>query len=1093
MPNKISRVLFCLLFVFLTLNFATAQSDKPADVLKKADNYFSLNLFDKAIPLYLNLQEQGDLKAQDLHNLGKAMLQANNTDYRVKAEKYLEMVLDGGKFKNDIYYDLGLAYHYSGSYQKASANYKRYVDLAGDNDFKGIDAKRKVKSAARAEDMIASPKNITVTNVGSSINSAGMEYNPVLTPDNEMMLFTARRAGVNGGLRVDGGGNNEDLGVYFEDVFLSKLSGVNQWSPSVAVNRLNGKGHDACLSMSSSGKKLYLYKSDDKGEGNLYTVNVNGENFGIPEKMDENFNSVYVESGISVAPKGNVIYFTSNRPGGYGGKDIYVIYKQKGDRWSEPKNMGPRINTQYNDVAPYITPDGKTLYFSSQGHINIGGYDIFETKLENNSWSKPENMGYPINTVYDDAHFYVNNDGKEAYISSNRPGGLGSYDIYQVDLFPAEDLITLAGNFDDGLATLQANANITVEQTDNNKVWFQQELSTADNFMVKLQTNNTYQVNIEVDGKEDKIFSFTLSESNQKSMEVFMDIDMDEVTVVSSEEAKDKKDTEVVEKEEEEIDVEEALKDLLTLDAQKTQDSIRLAKEKQEDEEFELEEELLDGESIVDAVKRKKREAKEKEKAEKDAIKLAKKQAKDAEKLSEEEVELAAKEAERKVKEAAEKAEQEAEELARLEKEKAKQQAEKLALAEKEKADKEKELAQAAKETADEKEKLAQAEKEAKEKAKELAQTEKEKLEQVEKETKENAERLALAEKEKTIKDSLNNIVEEGQEVAETKMTEAEKKAAEAKAFKEEAEKIAKQLEEEENLALAAEKLKAEAKAKANKLAEEKAQADKLAEEKRQQEAIRLAEEEAMKKVKPENYITINHIYYGFNGSKLTPESIKQLDELAIVLAVRKELTVILSGHTDNKGSDAYNMILSLNRARAIANYLIGTRGLNAKRFNITGFGENYPIAQNEYENGADNETGRTYNRRTEFKVNTNSLSEKYYMEYNRHPFPPTMRSSLIYAYYRDFEGVCFRVQLTQSSAPISNKTIAGLQHVMAEDVDGNTAYLAGLFKGYEEAEEYRRKLIKMKGLRNTKVVAYVDGFRTTISEAKAHQHTLVK
>jgi len=1077
MPNKISRVLFCLLFLTVTFNLVTAQDEKPSDILKKADNYFGLKLFDKAIPLYLNLQEQGKLTGQDLHNLGKAMLQANNTDYRVEAEKYLEKVLDGGKFKNDIYYDLGLAYHYSGSYKKASANYKRYVELAGDNDFKGIDAKRKVKSAARAEEMIANPKNVTVNNIGSSVNTIGMEYNPVLTPNNEIMLFTTKRAGVTGGLRLDGGGSNEDLGKYFEDVYMSKSIGVNQWATPTAVDRLNGKGHDACLSMSSSGKKLYLYKSENKGEGNLYTVNVNGENFGLPEKMDENFNSVHIESGISVAPKGNVIYFTSNRPGGYGGKDIYVIYKQKGDRWSEAKNMGPRVNTQYDDIAPYITPDGKTLYFSSKGHINIGGFDIFETKLENNSWSKPENMGYPVNTVYDDAHFYVNNDGKEAYITSNRPGGFGSYDIYQVDLFPAEDLITLAGNFDDDLAKQALDAKILVEQTDNDKVWFQQQLSTDENFSVQLQTGNAYKVNIAVKGKEDKVFSFTLSETNQRSMEVFMDIDMDEVVVASSIDNKEEKEKEKIEEEEEEeIDVEEALKEVLAKEDETKEDSVSVAIE---DEEFELEEELLDGESIVDAAKRKKKEAKDKEKAEKEAIKLAKKQAKDAEKQSEEELAVAAKAAEEKVKAAADKAEQEAKALAQAEKEKAEKEAATLALAEKEKA--EQELAD-----------LSTAEKEA------LA--EKERAEKAQQE----AEALALAEKEKEeqeakeIANAANKAKENTtKEIVEEELTEAEQKAKEEKEFKEQAEKIAKQLEDEE-----AEKLSQEAIAKAEEekakaaqklKEEEEALAKRLAEEKAQQEAIRLAEEEAMKKVKPENYITINHIYYGFNGSKLTPESIKQLDDLAIVLAVRKELTVILSGHTDNKGSDAYNMILSLNRARAIANYLIGTRGLSASRFNITGFGENYPIAQNEYENGADNETGRTYNRRTEFKVNTNSLAEKYYMEYNRHPFPETMRSELIYAYYRDFEGVCFRVQLTQSSAPISNKTIAGLQHVMAEDVNGKNAYLAGLFKGYEEAEEYRRKLIKMKGLHNTKVVAYVNGFRTTISDAKAYQHTLVK
>ncbi|MFN3875183.1 MAG: hypothetical protein ACK4L7_04645, partial [Flavobacteriales bacterium] len=158
--------------------------------------------------------------------------------------------------------------------------------------------------------------------------------------------------------------------------------------------------------------------------------------------LTERINSKHHEPSASIAPGGDEIYFTSDRPGGYGGRDLYRIRRLPNGEWSLPLNLGSRINTPYDEDAPFIHSDGITLFFSSKGHGTMGGYDIFKATLTDpdmNGWSEPENMGYPLNTVNDDIYFCLSEDGFTGYFSSERPGGMGMQDIYQV-VFPGSQL-----------------------------------------------------------------------------------------------------------------------------------------------------------------------------------------------------------------------------------------------------------------------------------------------------------------------------------------------------------------------------------------------------------------------------------------------------------------------------------------------------------------------------------------------------------------------------------------------------------------------------------------------------------------------------
>ncbi|HEU4717358.1 MAG TPA: hypothetical protein VFU15_05985, partial [Bacteroidia bacterium] len=224
---------------------------------------------------------------------------------------------------------------------------------------------------------------------------------------------------------------------YFEDVFMSFRNGNNWGEPEPLDSTVNGNGHDACIGISNDGSTLLIYK-DEEGNGDIYTSQLNGFYWSAPVPLKGDVNTDSWEGSATFSTDMHTMYFSSDRPGGYGGRDIYVATLQPDGTWGNVKNMGPKINTPYDEDAPFLHPNGTTLIFSSQGHNSMGGYDIFRTDLtpvDSTFWepSDPVNVGYPINTAGDDKYFVLATDGKHGYYSSGKPGGNGQQDIYQVD------------------------------------------------------------------------------------------------------------------------------------------------------------------------------------------------------------------------------------------------------------------------------------------------------------------------------------------------------------------------------------------------------------------------------------------------------------------------------------------------------------------------------------------------------------------------------------------------------------------------------------------------------------------------------------
>ncbi len=301
-----------------------------------------------------------------------------------------------------------------------------------------------------------------IKNLGADINSPYADYSPVLSADEAVLLFTSRRPENIGGLK------DED-GKYFEDIYMASRSEDEAgWLPAKNVSApINTSGHEATIGTSIDGQILFIYK-DDEDSGSIFITSFQGESWTVPEKVQGDVNSKYWETHATLSADGSTLYFVSNRPGGFGGRDIYRCKKLPSGKWSKAMNLGPSINTPYEEDSPFLQPGSNTLYFSSQGHKSMGGFDIFQSNFVDTGmyggWVEPVNIGYPVNTTGDDIFYVPTIDKKRAYYSSASTGGYGDKDIYLLTFPEREDskLTVLRGNVVDDFGNIPPGASITI-------------------------------------------------------------------------------------------------------------------------------------------------------------------------------------------------------------------------------------------------------------------------------------------------------------------------------------------------------------------------------------------------------------------------------------------------------------------------------------------------------------------------------------------------------------------------------------------------------------------------------------------------------
>ncbi len=322
---------------------------------------------------------------------------------------------------------LGDAYHLNYQFDEAIGNYQRLKDEFEQADQQvQAELDQLIETSKRAKSMVSAPINMEIRNIGSTINTFNQEYFPFVNADQSMLVFTSKRKGCLGGI-------NEFTGTYNEDIFYATKNANGTWSkPKAFKDSINTYAHDASIGLSADGQTLWIYRYHPNDGGDLFKSTLNGKTWTTPQRLSSDINSSFWEGSVSVSADKSKLFFSSDRPGGYGGKDLYFCNRLPNGEWALAQNCGPNVNTDKDENTPYIHPDGVTLFFSSKGHTTMGGYDLFFSELTDEQWSKPFNIGYPVNTPGDDMHFKPNIDRQTAYYSSYKTDGYGKQDIYLI-------------------------------------------------------------------------------------------------------------------------------------------------------------------------------------------------------------------------------------------------------------------------------------------------------------------------------------------------------------------------------------------------------------------------------------------------------------------------------------------------------------------------------------------------------------------------------------------------------------------------------------------------------------------------------------
>jgi len=539
--KKVFLILFFLVSVFTfsqkNIEFKEKNfEDKNAfhnayDELLDGNDNFAEQLYILALKPFLVAQEFNRNNADLNYKIGVCYL---HTNQKYESLKYLRTAnkLDSIGIA-DIDYRFGQAYQFVLKFDEAIKHYNKYMSEVTIGAKRKAEVLKKIEECNNGNYFIMHPVAGMVINL-KDINTEYPEYSPMLTADQEKMFFTSRREGTTGGKK-----DAFDM-MYYEDIYESNKFN-NIWGPAKQIEgSINTVKHDANVGLSNDGQTLYIYRSD-KNNGDIYESKLEGTIWGSPKALPEPINSKYRETCVSLSPDKNTIYFVSDRKGGFGGQDIYYCKKQDDDTWGEAINLGDSINTKYNEDGVFIHPDDKTLYFSSQGHNTMGGFDIFKSvKDENGNWTKPENIGYPINTAEDDLSIVVSADGQIGYYTSTKSDGYGDKDIYKIKFSETDDenteakLTLVKGIILDNNTKIPIGANIEI--VDNEKqekiAEFTSNKETGE-FLVSLPVGKNYALTIVKEGYLFHSENFDLVDSLDFQA-INLDISLDDIKVNST-------------------------------------------------------------------------------------------------------------------------------------------------------------------------------------------------------------------------------------------------------------------------------------------------------------------------------------------------------------------------------------------------------------------------------------------------------------------------------------------------------------------------------------------------------------------------------
>ncbi len=439
------------------------------------------------------------------YKLGMCYLNSNVD--KGQAVQYFEWITKHGKFDNDVWFQLGRAYHYANKFTDAIKAFTKFKEKA--TDAEKVKADKQIEECNNGIQLTRYPLNVSFENIGKNINTPYPDYYPFVSSDESILIFTTRRPG--------GPSQQPEVdGYYSSDIYISHaVNGVWQKAKSIGT-QINTLDDEEAVGLNPSASELVIYLDHIDDLGDIYYSERKGNTFSKPVKYNEAINSGFESSG-SVSPDGNELFFASLRPGGYGETDIYMAKKLPNGQWATPQNLGPKVNSPYKEDFPWLDVDGTTLYFSSQGHSTMGDFDLFKThwlNTDSNSWSAPQNLGFPVNTAGDDRCISFTSNHRIAYISRVHPDGFGDFDIYRIIFHDNQRYAIVRGKVITGDSTKPVEATITATDAKNKDAQPLIFKPTKNGHYVMALIPGTYDITIESDGLptlKDKIIVMDLS------------------------------------------------------------------------------------------------------------------------------------------------------------------------------------------------------------------------------------------------------------------------------------------------------------------------------------------------------------------------------------------------------------------------------------------------------------------------------------------------------------------------------------------------------------------------------------------------------
>lgn len=521
---SMSKYILVFIMVFVSANaFAqreySTKSKKAIKHFEEALKYYSAKRNSEALDLLGKALKADDEFVEAYAVSGDCYTDLGDLDNAiVNYQKVVDLAPD---FMATSYKQLADVQFRTGDYRSAIGNYEIFLTKKRVNPKIRERAIRSLENARFGVVAKESPVPFEPKNLGGKINTDNYEYFPVLTADEQTLIFT-RNTRRNGGLDLQ------------EDFYIS-FAGEEGWQQAMNLGEpINTDDNEGAQTITADGKQLFFIGCNRRsglGSCDIYRALRNGRKWGTPENLGSPVNSSKWESQPSVSADGKTLYFVSNRAGGQGGMDIWVTHLAPNGEWTVPRNLGDVINTPYSEETPFIHPDGKTLYFTSNGHPGMGEKDIYFTRKDSvGNWTTPKNLGYPINTWNDEQGLFVAASGENAYFSSDRDGGFGRLDLYSFKLYDEarpNRVTYVKGRVTDKETGKPIAAKFELINLKTSEVIVESGSDPINgSFLVTLPVDNEYALNVSKDKYLFYSEHFSLSKNHDLTKPYKMDVDL---------------------------------------------------------------------------------------------------------------------------------------------------------------------------------------------------------------------------------------------------------------------------------------------------------------------------------------------------------------------------------------------------------------------------------------------------------------------------------------------------------------------------------------------------------------------------------------